>query len=440
MEKNSVSFLGDMLAAFKSAAFKKLWPFAVITVVYLVIYTKVMSGYHEAARHASDVTPFVYLFTQFTAWWHYVFNWFAPVNLIADDLSYPVFRSLFAPEVLLAIAGGLLVIGLLLRLYPRYPYLIFLAVSALALLSPTSSFLPLAEMVNEHRPYLPIALFSLTWLLPAGLLAPAAARRYRPAGTIAAAGFALLVAAFFTLTFQRNRVFSSEKAYYWDIIKKAPSSRAYVNYGLTLMREGRNDEALKYCRSALELAPNWHVVHINLGILYQLQGDIRQAQYHFDRAVATEQYSAYSLVYRAEFRLAQRMYAPALDDLGKCLPMTREFFRVYKDMATATAGLGDWEKSLAYTKKCFAIDPHAAELEIVGISRPFWDTPAGYAAGIGYYQGVDSLYPGQWWVFQNIGDLAGKTGQPELARKSFGQATRLRQEDSLRKAGGVLGK
>jgi tetratricopeptide (TPR) repeat protein len=418
--------LRDIAASCNRATLKRLWVFVAITGVYLLCYWHAMAGYHQAARHAADVTPAVYLFTQTTAWWHYVMTWFAPVQLVADDLTYPVFRSLLAPEVLLAIAGWVLAAGLIIWSYPRYAYLGFAAVSALAIISPTSSIMPLAEMVNEHRPYLPLAVLSLTWIIPASLFVFRIGRSNAVARAFAATGLVVLAAAFFLLTFQRNRVFANEESYYRDIINKAPSSRAYVNYGLTFMRRGQYDEALKYYRLALELAPNWHIIHINLGILYQQLGNWDQARYHLDRAVQTEQYSAQALVYRGEYFLKRKEYAAALQDFEKSIPLSREMFAIYKGMATASAGLGDWPASVDYTARCRALDPQQTEAQIVSISTPFWERPDRYQAGITYFQEIDRLYPGRWWVRQNIGDLAMKLGQTALADQSFADAKRLR--------------
>jgi uncharacterized protein YneF (UPF0154 family) len=204
--------LRDVAATFNKATLKRLWVFVAITGLYLVCYRHAMAGYHQAARHAADMTPAVYLFTQTTAWWHYVLAWFAPVRLVADDLTYPVFRSLLAPEVLLAISGWVLASGLMLWMYPRYSYLAFAGVSALAIISPTSSIMPLAEMVNEHRPYLPLAILSLTWIIPASLFAFRIARSNAMARVFAITGLTILVGAFFSLTFQRNRVFANEES------------------------------------------------------------------------------------------------------------------------------------------------------------------------------------------------------------------------------------
>ena len=77
----------------------------------------------------------------------------------------------------LAVSGGLVVATLLLTGWRTRPYPAFVAISALALLSPTSSVLPLAEMVNEHRPYMPLALLSIASTLGLGRSASKLARR-----------------------------------------------------------------------------------------------------------------------------------------------------------------------------------------------------------------------------------------------------------------------
>ena len=418
--------LRDIAATCNRATLKRISVFVAITGLYLVCYLHAMAGYHQAARHAADMTSSAYLFTQTTAWWHYVLTWFAPVQLVADDLTYPVFRSLLAPEVLLAIAGWVLAAGLIRWFFPRHAYLAFAALSALALISPTSSIMPLAEMVNEHRPYLPLAILSLTWIIPASLFAFRIGRSSAVARAFAAAGLTILLAAFFSLTLQRNRVFVNEESYYRDIIKKAPSSRAYVNYGLIFMRRGQYDEALRYYRLALELAPNWHIIHINLGIAYQQLGKWDQARYHFDRAVQTEQYSAQALVYRGEYFLKRKEYAAALQDFKASIALSREMFAIYKGIATASAGLGDWRASVEYTTRCRGLDPQQTEGQIVAISTPFWDRAELYPAGISYFQEIDRLYPARWWVQQNIGELAAKLGQKELADQSFAEAKRLK--------------
>jgi hypothetical protein len=98
----------------------------------------------------------MYLLTQFRAWWYYIGEFFAPVWMVADYGSYPLSTSVLDPRVLYAVTGWICVLALLLYAARRAPAITFLGLAFFVHLSPHSSFIPLAEMVNEHRPYLPL--------------------------------------------------------------------------------------------------------------------------------------------------------------------------------------------------------------------------------------------------------------------------------------------
>jgi tetratricopeptide (TPR) repeat protein len=282
-------------------------------------------------------------------------------------------------------------------------------------------------MVNEHRPYLPMALFSFVWLVPGFdyLLRKVKARRFHSGAAVAT--FGLLVASLFSLTFARNRVFQTTDAYYRDLVKKAPSGRAHVNYGLALTRMGRHAEAMEHYKRALRLEPGWHIVHINIGVAYQRQGNHAAAAHHFNRAVATERYGGLSLQYRGYFRLLRKSYRPALADFRRALRLCVDCFRALRGMATAHAGLGDAGRALAFVKKLLRLDGRRAETVIASISAPFWQGgAANHRAGMVFYQGVDRLLPKRWWVKQNLADLARRLGLHAEAQRYRKAAARLR--------------
>ena len=191
------------------------------------------------------------------------------------------------------------------------------------------------------------------------------------------------------------------------------------------MKKGGIQDALGYFRQALALAPDWHIVHINMGIAYGCLGDDSLARYHFNRAVAAERYSGFSLIYRGEYFLKVKRYGPALADFVRAIPLNRELYPIYKGAATACAGLGRGSQSLAYTAKCMAIDKKQIEFDIVPIATPFWDAPALCKEGIGYFRGLDAMMPNRWWVHRNIADLLRRQGQNDDASREAAIAARL---------------
>lgn len=293
-------FSADFKAALRSLH-KTILPWLVgITIFYMVTRLLIVPQYTVLMRHNADITPYVYFCTQLTAWWFYVGKRIAPLNLVADNGTYPVFRHFSEPEVLLAAAGWLLVGVLVAKLWRRRPELAFFAIAALAMISPHSSISPLAEMVNDHRPYLPMMLLSV---VPLTLFFESSEqlkifndRSFKWIVAIVLMGVAVNYA---RLTYARNLVFKSERSYYEDIVNKAPSARAYLNYGLTFLKAGDFEKAKKLFTQSVELAPNWFISQINLGIVEDVLGHGEAAMQHFDRAVGLEQYTTLAWQYRA---------------------------------------------------------------------------------------------------------------------------------------------
>jgi tetratricopeptide (TPR) repeat protein len=422
------NFFSDLRHALDRQTLRRLAPFLAVTVVYFIIRRQVMAPFQlgEASRPVG-VSSWQYLLTQTVVWWEYVLKWFAPVRLVADQGNYPVYRSLLDGPVPLAIGAWLAIGAGLVAFWKERPYLTFLAFSALALLSPTSSVAPLAEMLNEHRPYLPLALLSLCWIIPLGGFAVGAAPRHRAGAGFSALGFALVLVGLGSLTWQRNRVFATERSYLEDVVAKAPSGRALNNYGLLFMREGNYERARELFEEAVKYTPYWSTVHINLGIVYRHLGDSLRARQHYDLGVQYDLYSGTALTWRAEDLLAQGRYREAARDFEAASPKSLERYRMCKGLATAYAGLGDVEKSFDYTRQCLDLDAAQTGTDIVAIAKPFFDSESLAPAGLAFFERLDARLPNTWWVHYNIGTLARRMGDTARGDAEYARAEALKK-------------
>ncbi len=417
----ATSFPADLIATPSLGTLRRLWPCLAIAAAYLAIRSAVMADFvYEVASARPDVGPFPYLLTQLTAWWYYLWHWFVPLGLVADNYPYPVQRSLADPLVLGALASWLAVATVLLLQWRRRPYLLFLAGSALALLSPTSSVVPLAEMVNEHRPYMPVALLSLGWMVFLGLRLRGT-RLLKPAG----AAVAVAAAALGWMTYQRNEVFLTKGSYWADVVAKAPSPRAYTGYASAIEAGGDLDRILDNLEKALELAPYYHYTHMALAKNYAKKGEHALALEHHDKAVEYDPLSGTALTRRGEYLLTRKRFADALADFEASVPKSLERYRNLKGLATAHAGLGRADEAFALTMRCFEINAQATLREIPMIAAPFGADPKLYPAGVEYFQKLKERMPGEWWVHQNLGVFAQRLGRTELALEALAEAQRL---------------
>jgi tetratricopeptide (TPR) repeat protein len=144
-----------------------------------------------------------------------------------------------------------------------------------------SSFIPIADLMYEHRVYLPS--FG-AFLAVAALLAGVPALSSRRAWTAATLALALPLAA---LTVARNRVWASELSLWADAAAKSPhKSRSLNNLGGALFQRGDPRGALAWYERALEADPDNLKVYFNAGEALQALGDCTRAIPAYERFLA----------------------------------------------------------------------------------------------------------------------------------------------------------
>jgi Flp pilus assembly protein TadD len=168
-------------------------------------------------------------------------------------------------------------------------------------LLPTSLF-PLAEVMNDHRTFLPyIGLFM-------ALAGAVSLLRQRFSGRVAFVKIASIGAAALVLcasayaTFQRNKVWQSDEALWRDVSIKSPKNgRGLMNYGNTLMAKGDFAGALDYYHRAQVLTPQYSFLLINLAIAEDGTHQTEIAEQHFRDALRLAPSSPDGYAYYARF-------------------------------------------------------------------------------------------------------------------------------------------
>jgi tetratricopeptide (TPR) repeat protein len=298
-----------------SLGWRRLLPFALLTVAYIVFRLIILPPGLNYAWGVPVFSHSAYLFTQFRAWWYYVGQIVAPVQMVADYGAYPVSTSLLDPRVLYALAGWALIGALLWYAIRRAPAVAFLGLAYFIHLSPHSSFMPISEMVNEHRPYLPVTgLFLLGSLGIFLLVKNLATHSHLVFGAI----ILILALSLGALTFNRNKVWKDEMSFWSDIVRKDPEApRAQMNYGLVLMARGDYPDAEYRFREAGRLSPTYNLAHINLGIVLAAQGYNDEARAEYDLAIRLLPNDPSGYYWRGLFLSKQGDLDGAIADLQK---------------------------------------------------------------------------------------------------------------------------
>ncbi|MDA3819326.1 MAG: tetratricopeptide repeat protein [Candidatus Delongbacteria bacterium] len=269
---------------FKKAFVKTLPSFLVCLVFGYVVFVMQRD---EAMLEISNVE---YMITQPWVMLRYFVLFFFPVSLSADT-DWQVFQSIFDVR---AIVGIVFVVGLLAyafktsRQKETRPISFGILWFFLALM-PTSSFIALTQVTNDHRMFFPFVGLVLAVSLWLALQYKRHEKKMKGRNVLKSI-LLLLPVSILVLnaygTFQRNQVWSSDESLWHDVTVKSPRNpRGLMNYGLVQMQKGNFEKALEYYNKALRLDPDYVYLHVNLGILKDAMGKPNEAEQHFLKAV-----------------------------------------------------------------------------------------------------------------------------------------------------------
>lgn len=165
-------------------------------------------------------------------------------------------------------------------------------------LAPTSSVLPIQDMVAERRMYLPLAAVVTLTVIAAWNGLSVLTRRFKlTPTTLGWAFFALIAGTLAWRTAQRNHDYHSAIAIWTDTIQQRPQNgRAWINLGLAYGQAGQFDSAVASLQRALEVLPTRSVARAgaynNLANVRRSQGRYREAVTHLSEALRVNPYDA----------------------------------------------------------------------------------------------------------------------------------------------------
>ena len=229
-----------------------------------------------------SAAPALYVATQPFVAARYLGAFLLPIGLSADP-NWPLVTGVDDPTLWLGVGfvgASAVLIWWLRRTAVTRAVAFGLAWFFLAQL-PTA-LVPLAEVGNDWRMFLPF----IGLAIAASASASTVAQAFRPATTAALKGcttvVALLLVAETVGVHARNQVWRTDETLWRDAIAKDRlNARAWMNYGVALMARGDYEAAVDACERALPLAPDYPLLHVNLGVAYGAIGRRADAEREF---------------------------------------------------------------------------------------------------------------------------------------------------------------
>ncbi|MCU0325869.1 MAG: tetratricopeptide repeat protein [Spirosomaceae bacterium] len=316
-----------------------------------------------------------YLFTQPFVIFHYVYNFILPINL-AVDTDWQVISTYKDDRVL---AGILFVLTMLMiafktsKTQENRPISFGILWFFIALV-PTSSILPFAEVLNDHRTffaYIGLFLAAATSLRNYIINSDVLQSSFKKAALFSILGLYLGFNAYGT--YKRNIIWKTSESLWKDCTINAPKNgRAWMNYGIELMAKGDFAAAQSCYEKTISLWPDYPYVFINMGITKAALGNFTEADENFKKGLSYGPLIPDSYSFYARFLINQKRFDEAKVLIDKGLKISPRHQSLLEILAEYNAAIGD-TKSLKEEKTIKLIGKHTTLEDYLELSLKYYN-------------------------------------------------------------------
>jgi tetratricopeptide (TPR) repeat protein len=293
-----------------------------------------------------DLSPGTYFLTQCRVIWIYVRLFLLPFGQ-SVDADIRLSRTLLDPGAIAGLVGLLAAVTTAWIYRKRWPMAAFGVFVFLLLLAPTSSFMPIKDVLAERRVYLPflgLLLICLEFL-----------RRLRTE-QIVWAGVAVVVACA-TLTYQRNQVWASPLALWQDAVAKSPGKmRPRFQLAYAYYEQGKCPQAAENYDAASKLAPLTNDLLVDWALALDCAGRDNEAIYKLQQAQLFENsahvHAELGMVYAKSGRVQD-----ALQELAQAEKINPRFEMTYVYRGNIAELGGDRAFAAQQYQRALAINP-----------------------------------------------------------------------------------
>jgi tetratricopeptide (TPR) repeat protein len=269
--------------SFGQALRRRKWYFTTLAATWVVLVALIIStggNRNGTVGFNAGVSPWAYWLTQPPALLRYLALSIWPAPLIFD-YGTPWVSGVGEVWFQILVIAALLTVTAIALVKNRPAG--FLGAGAFAILAPTSIVPGVAQMIVEHRMYLPLAAIVALAVLGAW-------RLFGRRTLIGVIGVALVLLG---LTAARNTAYRTEAQLWTDTAAKRPdNARAYFMLAKGLQEQGRVRDSLPLYEKAIVLFPAYVEAHTNLGNALVQLGRNAEALRHYEIAAQTAPRSA----------------------------------------------------------------------------------------------------------------------------------------------------
>lgn len=260
-------------------------PFIIAGIIFLVKRLLLLKDNTMAGFGVRETTIWEYLMTQFRVIVTYLRLIVFPVNQNLD-YDYPVSRYFFEPGTVLSFIFLFLIVAVAIIYRHKFKAASFGALWFFIVVSPTSSFVPIIDVIFEHRIYLAMwgivtAAVMLSYDIYEKLLIRFRdnSEKVKKTSTII---IILLIMILGISLYERNKVWQSKLSLWTDVASKSPNkARAHNNLGNCYFIRNDFVSAIPEYRKAILIDRKWHESYYNLAVSLEKTGKASDAVYYY---------------------------------------------------------------------------------------------------------------------------------------------------------------
>jgi tetratricopeptide (TPR) repeat protein len=292
-----------------------------------------------------EFTWYQYFFTQCRALFVYIGMFVLPVNLTAD-WDFPISRTILDRGAIFGLLALLALAAAAWRFRRRFPLASYGYFVFLLLMSPTSSILPIKDLIAERRLY--FSMFGLLLILVDVLSRLKVDRR-----TLAAACLIVVLAAA-GATRARAAVWADAVSLWEDTVRHSPNKRrAHFQLAFAYFQQARYGQALEEFQKTAGLGPITPDLLLDWGLAYDHLGQFDQALAKFQQAALMQPtahfYTQIGMVYAQQSRWPEALQALATaEKLDPKFPDTYTYRgKIYLNANQVPAAIQEYRRALA---------------------------------------------------------------------------------------------
>jgi protein O-mannosyl-transferase len=360
------------------------------------------------------ITSLNYLFTQFSVIVKYIQLLFLPISQNVD-YDFPVSNKFLDVRTLLSFLVLLSLFLLAIILYPRNRIISFGIFWFFLTLSIESSFIPIRDVIFEHRTYLPS--FGFCLVLSTGI-SGYLRDKYKGLSWVI---MVIMVILYSSLTFERNKVWKDNLTLWNDNVLKSPGkARPIVNRGYAYGNLGDWDKAIADYTKGMAINPEYSDAYNNRGFAYGKTGQWEKSVADYSKAISLDPKFVIAWLNRgiAYDNLEQR--EKAIADYSEVIRLDPKYAIAWYNRGADYDKLGQKDKAVSDYSMAVEIDPNSAiaysNRGVTYSKQGQWDK------AIEEYSSAIGIDPKNLMAYFNRADAYGNLGQFDKAIEDYSMA------------------